>query len=400
MRVDEWWNADERRRLAPGREWPNICEDAIAHRQPDVAPSLLARIQQPADVERPLADWLALFDHCGNNPHLNSLNTVLNVLATSICMPSLLEVRQLSKSYGDRKVVDALSFSVARGETFGLLGPNGAGKSTTMMMICGVLPADQGEILLDGVPLAIDVPASRRELGVVPQDLAIYPDLTAAENLRFFAKLYGLRGELLQTRVDEALDQVGLTPRAGDLARTFSGGMKRRLNFAASVMHRPRLLILDEPTVGVDPQSRAHLLDCVRSLQETGTAVIYASHYMEEVEAICARAAIIDHGQLLACDTISGLLHDIPLEVELHVADWPDQAQLSLPPDAAVQGNGHSRFIRVVAAHGDSDTMIHESVTRLMNQLAAAELTVKTIRTNEPNLERLFLKLTGHRLRD
>ena len=219
-------------------------------------------------------------------------------------MASLLEVDNLVKKYGDLTAVDRLSFDVEPGEAFGLLGPNGAGKSTTMMMICGLLAADSGEIRLEGRRLDRTRPESRQRMGVVPQDLALYPDLTARENLMFFASLYHLSGSQLRKKVDEALERVGLTARADDFAETFSGGMKRRLNFAAAVMHDPVLLILDEPTVGVDPQSRAHLIECIRSLQRSGTAIIYASHYMEEVQIVCTRAAIVDHGRLLACDTI------------------------------------------------------------------------------------------------
>lgn len=248
-------------------------------------------------------------------------------------MSALLEVKQLSRSFGSLKAVDNLSFEVERGEAFGLLGPNGAGKSTTMMMICGVLAADSGEIRIGGQVLDGRRPASRSRMGVVPQDLAIYPDLSARENLLFFGRLYHLSGRELQRRVDEVLDQVGLLGRAADHAQTFSGGMKRRLNFAAAILHAPILLILDEPTVGVDPQSRSHLMDCIRQLQQAGTAIIYASHYMEEVQMLCSRAAIIDHGQLQACDRIPRLLQQIPLEVEvrLAVAALPTDLTWELP---------------------------------------------------------------------
>ncbi|MEZ6042258.1 MAG: ABC transporter ATP-binding protein [Planctomycetaceae bacterium] len=317
-------------------------------------------------------------------------------------MPSLLEVHQLHKTYGDRRVVDGLSFSVNAGEAFGLLGPNGAGKSTTMMMIAGVLDADSGTVTLNNRQMLRNDLESRRPLGVVPQDLAIYSDLTARENLSFFAQLYGLRGETLRERVDEALERVGLTGRADDYAGTFSGGMKRRLNFAAAIMHRPMLLVLDEPTVGVDPQSRAHLLDCVRHLQQNGTAVIYASHYMEEVEAVCARAAIIDHGKLLACDTIDRLLLQIPFEVELRLTQpiIPDELGLASNVIAETGIDGSDAILRVRTSDTFSETALHTEVTNLLKSLADHSVTVRSIRTLEPNLERLFLNLTGSRLRD
>ena len=317
-------------------------------------------------------------------------------------MSVLLEVQNLRKTYGDRCVVDDLSFCVSEGEAFGLLGPNGAGKSTTMMMIAAVLEADSGEVLINQQPMSQHDPESRRPLGVVPQDLAIYPDLSARENLAFFAQLYGLSGTLLTERVEEALDRVGLTARADDHAGTFSGGMKRRLNFAAAIMHRPALLILDEPTVGVDPQSRAHLLECVRNLQQSGTAVIYASHYMEEVETVCSRAAIIDHGKLLACDTIEQLLLQIPFEVELRLNQSSVPANLQLGANVHLEAgeNGSDAVLRVHTSETFSESALHTEVTSILKTLADNSITVRSIRTLEPNLERLFLKLTGSRLRD
>lgn len=317
-------------------------------------------------------------------------------------MTSLLQVTHLQKSYGDRPVVNDLTFQVEAGEVFGLLGPNGAGKSTTMMMIAGVLESDSGEVRLNDQPMTRADKESRRQLGVVPQDLAIYNDLTARENLQFFARLYRLAGSVLQDRVDDALARVGLTPRADDLAGTFSGGMKRRLNFAAAIMHQPMLLILDEPTVGVDPQSRAHLIECVRSLQQAGTAVIYASHYMEEVQAVCSRAAIIDHGRLLACDRIDSLLQQIPYEVELRLNQPHVPESLKLGENVRTEpgDNGNDAILRVQTSDTFSESALHAQVTELLKLLSDHSVTVRSIRTLEPNLERLFLQLTGSRLRD
>lgn len=314
-------------------------------------------------------------------------------------MAVLLEVAGLCKSYGSLKAVDCVSFQVGHGEAFGLLGPNGAGKSTTMMMIAGLLDPDAGEVRLGGRLVTRGEPDSRFGLGVVPQDLAIYPDLTARENLQFFGRLYRLGGQRLRERVDYALRQTGLDSRADDYARHFSGGMKRRLNFAAAILHEPRLLILDEPTVGVDPQSRAHLLECVRQLQQSGTAIIYASHYMEEVQQLCSRAAIVDHGRLLVCDLIAGLLQQIPLEVELRVDR--DSLPETFVPGAGVlvERDGGDCVLRLVSNNG-SEAPVAAEVTRVLQQLVSAGVGLRTIRTHDPSLERLFLKLTGSRLRD
>jgi len=267
------------------------------------------------------------------------------------------------------------------------------------MMIAGLLDPDAGEVRLGGHLLSRLERESRLALGVVPQDLAIYPDLTARENLQFFGRLYQLGGQRLKDRVEYALRQTGLEGRADDYAGLFSGGMKRRLNFAAAILHEPRLLILDEPTVGVDPQSRAHLLDCVRQMQQSGTAIIYASHYMEEVQQLCSRAAIVDRGRLLVCDFIAGLLQQIPLEVELRV----DLSSLpgSFVPGAGVQveRDGGDCVLRLVSDSGGEANVAAE-VTRVLQQLVSAGAGLRSIRTHDPSLERLFLKLTGSRLRD
>jgi ABC-2 type transport system ATP-binding protein len=315
-------------------------------------------------------------------------------------MSALLEVDKLVKTFGTLKAVDRLSFSVEAGEAFGLLGPNGSGKSTTMMMICGLLAPDSGQARLEGTLLDRRQPSSRQRLGIVPQDLAIYPDLTARENLMFFSGLYHLRRQARQQKVDCALEQVGLSARADDLASTFSGGMKRRLNFAAAVMHDPVLLILDEPTVGVDPQSRAHLIDCIRSLQKNGTAIIYASHYMEEVQAVCSRAAIIDHGQTLVCDSIPVLLQEIPLEVELRIGNASLPDSLTLGSSVTVFREDNETVVHITTSEASTEAAINHEVTSILTSLANHSIGVRSIRTHEPNLERLFLKLTGHTLRD
>jgi ABC-2 type transport system ATP-binding protein len=314
-------------------------------------------------------------------------------------MASLLEVKDLRRTFGSLTAVDGLSFDVRAGEVFGLLGPNGAGKSTTMMMLCGQLPMTSGTVTLDGHNVVNDSCTVRQRLGVVPQDLAIYPGLTAEENLVFFGSLYNLSGDLLRQRVVEALEQVGLTSRKNDVAGTFSGGMKRRLNFAAAVLHKPRLLILDEPTVGVDPQSRSHLLDCLRSLQQQGTAIIYASHYMEEVEALCSQVAIVDHGKILINDSLSDLMAKVPQEIEIVVAAETSPQQLGIPADAETSVTDAGLSVRLTQSTSSENDLNHQ-LARLMTRLSDQGIPLLHIRTHESSLERLFLELTGTRLRD
>ncbi len=219
-----------------------------------------------------------------------------------------LTVVGLTKSYGDRRVVDGLSFSVGVGETLGLLGPNGSGKTTTISMIAGVLAADSGSITIAGEPMSAAAKQAKRQVGLVPQDIALYDDLTAVENLRFFGRLQGLGRRQLNQRIDDVLEIVGLSDRRNDRVGEYSGGMQRRANIAAGMLHEPTLLILDEPTVGVDPQSRNQILDAVAELGGSGLSVIYTTHYMEEAERLCDRVCIIDGGQLLATGTQAELL--------------------------------------------------------------------------------------------
>ena len=219
-------------------------------------------------------------------------------------------VAGLRKAYGDRVAVDGLTFDVAAGETFGLLGPNGAGKSTTLMCLMGLLRPDAGTVSLDGG--SPEDPATRARLGLAPQSLALYPEMSADENLRFFGAMYGLSGAKLKERVDWALDLAGLADRRADRVQAYSGGMQRRLNLACALVHDPRVILLDEPTAGVDPQSRNHIFESIERLQQDGRTVVYTSHYMEEVQRLCDRVAIVDHGRLLACDSIDALLASHP----------------------------------------------------------------------------------------
>jgi linearmycin/streptolysin S transport system ATP-binding protein len=314
---------------------------------------------------------------------------------------SLLEVADLRKSYGSYTAVDGLSFHVEAGEVFGLLGPNGAGKSTTMMMLAGLRPADSGSVRIDGHSFDSGTQALKLILGIVPQDLAIYPDLTARENLQFFGRLYGIRGRVLRERIDKVLSDVGLTQSAHVFARNFSGGMKRRLNFAAALLHQPKLVILDEPTVGVDPQSRSHLMDCVRNLSAAGVAVIYCSHYMEEVEAICHRVAIVDKGKLLTCGTLAELLSDSRADLHLRVRGIKARLGPRLVGLAEVEPLGEEE-VQIVLHRNRRDTSfaINDRLTLVLEILKQAKAEILSMETKEHDLERLFLELTGRKLRD
>lgn len=319
---------------------------------------------------------------------------------------SLLEVSHLRKTFNENFVaVDDLSFHVEAGEIFGLVGPNGAGKTTTMTMLAGLLKPDSGSITLDGQPYDPTQHEQRVKFGIVPQNLAIYPDLTADENLRFFGGIYGLRGTQLAERVSSTLAITGLTDRAHDLTRTFSGGMKRRLNFGVALLHQPKLVILDEPTVGVDPQSRSHLLEAAQQLSRKGVSVLYASHYMEEIETICHRVAIVDHGRLLECGTLPELLSSVRPEMRLHVTQSSPALVERLKQNFVV-GQSDANEI-VVTLHVDrpaetasTATSLDDQLRRVMSIIQQHGARLVSIESEEHNLERLFLKLTGNRLRD
>ncbi|MGE3959029.1 MAG: ABC transporter ATP-binding protein [Vicinamibacterales bacterium] len=224
----------------------------------------------------------------------------------------MLEVRAVRKTYGALVAVDAVSFTLGPGEVVGLLGPNGAGKTTTVSIIAGLVPPTAGQVLIDGEPLAGDTDPKKRRIGLVPQDLALYDELSALANLRFFGALYNLPVATLEPAIDDALRLVGLSERANDRVHTFSGGMKRRLNLAASLLHDPDILLLDEPTVGVDPQSRNAIFDNLETLKARGKALLYTTHYMEEVERLADRVVIVDHGRVVAADTLEALQWHAP----------------------------------------------------------------------------------------
>src|ERR1700681_4269842 len=232
---------------------------------------------------------------------------------------SMLEVKHLTKNYGKLIAVTGVSFRADRGETIGLLGPNGAGKTTTVSIIAGLLSPDSGEVLIEGKQVKSDTDPVKLKIGLVPQDMALYDKLSARDNLTFFAALYSLAGAKAKQAIDDVLNLVGLSDRAGDKVETFSGGMKRRLNLAAALLHDPQILLLDEPTVGVDPQSRNAIFDNLETLKKRGKTLVYTTHYMEEAERLCDRLVIVDHGKVIADDTLQGLHRLMPATNLLHI---------------------------------------------------------------------------------
>jgi ABC-2 type transport system ATP-binding protein len=304
---------------------------------------------------------------------------------------SLLQVENVHKHYGSLQALKGVSFHVERGELFGLLGPNGAGKTTLISIVSGLLRPTSGHTTIQG----LTVEEARSLIGLVPQDLAIYLELTARENLEFFGRLYGLRGADLRRRTDEVLDAIGLLDRANDRTGTFSGGMKRRLNLGVALMHRPKLLLLDEPTTGVDPQSRNRIFEEVRRLNQAGMTIVYTSHYMEEVQALCPRVGILDGGQLIACDRVASLLRLLPGQIRFRLPTVPElwTDRLTQLADGNWKRLDDTQF-EILA------TDVPQTLLRLAAVLSDWKLQPTEIEANQPNLEKVFLHLTGRALRD
>jgi len=303
----------------------------------------------------------------------------------------------LRKTFGDRLAVDDVAFSVNAGESYGLLGPNGAGKTTTISMLCGLLQPDAGSVEVGGEVMRTGRCVAKQHLGLVPQDIALYPDLTARENLRFFGRLQGLNRTDLRTRVDEVLEIVALEDRAGDRVDSFSGGMKRRCNIAAALLHHPQLLVLDEPTVGVDPQSRASILDGIAALQDHGMAVLYTTHYMEEAQRLCDRIGIIDEGRLVAEGTQSELLAAIGQHPVVRLSIDGDPGSLVLALD------DEDQVIRCSTGSGRLDVSVIDparSLAPIIERAERAAVRINGVEVVEADLESVFLHLTGKALRD
>jgi ABC-2 type transport system ATP-binding protein len=336
-------------------------------------------------------------------------------------MLPILKVDNLVKKYGDFEAVKGISFEVEEGEVFGLLGPNGAGKTQTISMLTGVIPPTSGTARIAGHDIRTDMNEAKKINGLVPQDLALYPTLSARANLNFFGRIYGLGGKDLKERVEDVLRIVALTERADEAVEKYSGGMKRRVNIAAGLLHHPRLLFLDEPTVGVDPQSRNHIFESVMRLnRERGMSIVYTSHYMEEVELLCNRVAIIDEGKIIALDTIKNLIAllgggviyvglervDDTLLERLSALPGVEDAVLvpqPAPPPLAEQEEPEVKerepvitnpIVKVVAENSQ------QAVVNVIGFLNEQDITLTSLEILEPNLESVFLHLTGKKLRE
>jgi ABC-2 type transport system ATP-binding protein len=309
----------------------------------------------------------------------------------------ILSCVELRKRFGDLDAVNGVSFHIAPGESYGLLGPNGAGKTTTISMICGLLASDGGRVEIVGQEMTTRSVATKAEIGYAPQELAVYPEMTARENLRFFARLYNLRGPAAAARVETVLELVDLTARADDLVKHYSGGMQRRLNVGLALLHEPRLLVLDEPTVGVDPQSRNAILTGIEQLSQTGIGILYTTHYMEEAERICDRIGIIDHGKLIAEGTRRELVA---------MVGGNDRVLLGASGGlerAAAAAREVSGVLQVRITDQGLELLVQEVgklLPALLERVAGAGVSLSTVEVSEANLETVFLHLTGRALRD
>ena len=309
----------------------------------------------------------------------------------------MITVERLRKSFGSLVAVDDVSFTIEQGEIFGLLGPNGAGKTTSINMICGVLKPDGGRVVIGGKDIWLESKAVKRSLGVVPQEIAVYEDISARDNLNFWGSLYGLSGADLKTRVNESLTRVGLSDRAGNKVKEFSGGMKRRLNLCMGLLHRPSVLLLDEPTVGIDPQARLNILEVVREVAAGGTTVLYTTHYMDEAQDLCDRIAIIDHGKILTAGTLEELTR---LAGEAEVLRLTGRFD-----DPAVRDRLSSVIgVRVLKADDRLAVLSVDSdgpgLLEVLPEILASDLQVEDVSIQQPNLQSVFISLTGKELRD
>ena len=314
-------------------------------------------------------------------------------------MPPILQAQNLVKKFNDFTAVDDVSFAIEEGEVFSLLGPNGAGKTTTISMLSCLLAPTQGDALIGGHSVDKDPMAVKRIIGIVPQDIALYEDLNATENLMFWGRMYGMRGAALKQRVAEVLEEVGLTDKAKQRVKTYSGGMKRRINIAVGLLHKPRLLFMDEPTVGIDPQSRRNILDSVKALNQQGMTVLYTTHYMEEAQELSNRVGIIDHGKLIALGTQHELTQMVGQldALRLHLPEGQETetfvaALRSLPDVRQVTTADHEIVLIVPVAQ--------EAIPPVFTQADRLGFKIRSVEIEEPNLEAVFLHLTGRALRD
>ncbi|MBT2642346.1 ABC transporter ATP-binding protein [Bacillus sp. ISL-41] len=311
----------------------------------------------------------------------------------------VLKVSQLTKRFRDFEAVKNVSFSVHKGESFGLLGPNGAGKTTTIQMITGLFPPSSGNIDIAGIDMVRQPKQGQALLGIVPQEIALYQTMSARENLSFWGRMYGLRGNHLQKRINEVLEIIGLTDRAKEKVETFSGGMKRRVNIGATILHNPELLIMDEPTVGIDPQSRSHILETVKQLNSERMTVIYTSHYMEEVEYLCEKIGIMDQGEFITSGTISELRETIGdrsrIVMNFSRALNLEKIKTILSPSIP-EKDLSLNYDELAIFHKEPQKVLSE----LIQSVTGAGFEITSVEVVEPNLESVFLHLTGRSLRD
>ena len=310
----------------------------------------------------------------------------------------MIEIKDVTKSYGRQKVLQNVSFEIMEGELFGLLGPNGAGKSTLIDILTGIQSMDSGEIFINGKSIKTDKVEIRKQLGLVPQDIALLEELNAVDNLEYFGGLYGLAGVELKSQIEKLLEVAGLTDKKKEKVKNYSGGMKRRLNIAVAVLHNPSILILDEPTVGVDAQSRQHIFDYIQSLAEQGTTILYTSHYMEEIEALCKRVFILDLGEEVAYGTkeevkkLVGHTQTVSLTLDRVPSGFDEVLKNSENGIQFVTVNGQDMALTI-------DQTIF-SMMKLIEQVEQAQLVIKSVNVKETTLEEAFLQLTGKTLRD
>lgn len=309
---------------------------------------------------------------------------------------AILEIRRLCKSFGEIRAVVEISFDAKEGEIYGLLGPNGAGKTTTISMISGLLRPDAGGLVVDGADFWSDPARAQRIMGVVPQDIALYEELTGRENLEFWGKLAGLKGKIARTRATEILEALALVDRARDAVKNYSGGMKRRINIGCALMHRPKLLLLDEPTVGIDPQARANILEFVRKLGSEGTAILYTTHYLEEAETLCSRIGIIDHGKLLAEGTLPELQKRLGGD-QLFVLEG-DLAKSN--PDEWPGFRERFRIIQKLDHQLTVSAQNNRHPSECLRDLLELPVRVENVTLKRPSLNDVFLQLTGRELRE
>ncbi|HDX9588679.1 TPA: ABC transporter ATP-binding protein [Bacillus pseudomycoides] len=312
-------------------------------------------------------------------------------------MNSIVTVEKLEKNYYEKKAVDGINFVVNKGEILGLLGPNGAGKSTTINILATVLAADNGEITILGHDLRKDVKPIKQGIGIVPQDLAIYEEISAEKNVRFFASLYKVKGKQLDSIVKEALELVGLYDKKDDKPKTFSGGMKRRLNIACAIAHQPQLIIMDEPTVGIDPQSRNHILESIKTLKNRGATVIYSTHYMEEVEAICDRIIIMNEGKIIAEGTKEELNQKVSDEITYYFCV---KNLNRLSEQQLYEMNGITKVKLLENMLEITAGKSNDNLNSIISLMLASGCEIESMSSKEASLETTFLELTGRSLRD